>query len=487
MTINRDDLIYLLIAIIFAGAGAILISNPNVQIGLYIAVVIFAFGLVIAIYAKPNFGAVVLIVAVFTNVSRTFTDSGLPSVIKPLVAIVAFAILVRYINSTRVPGGRFRTGGILTFLFIFFVITAFSYLAADDKVRAITAILDLGKDIVIIFCILFTLRRPHTWKQSAWIVILITAVLCLLGSYQVVSGNYTQEFFGLARVVEDVGSDYTTYRIAGPIKEPNIWGQIVVAVVPLVIYRVVYEQRMRMKLFMVGILGILLFEVLNTYSRGAYVALAIVVVLVLLRQRHNPLIWLFGLGAAILMLFILPPSYRERIQTLTLLTPTSQNGIYQESSFRGRSSEMLTGLNMFAANPFLGVGVGNYPNNYQEYTQSLGLELRSGERDPHSLYVQILAETGLLGAIAFVGFAVLLLVNLTRVRQSIEDLPAYRNWMPWISAIQLTIIGYLITSFFLHGAYLRYFWIFVALALSAMQLTEESLIDPDRNPSLEFA
>jgi O-antigen ligase len=486
MEIKRSDLIYVLISVVFAGAGAMVIGNPNVQIGLYITGALLAIGLVMAIYIKPSLGADILIVAVFTNVSRTFTDSGMPSIIKPLVAIVAIAILVRYINAARMPAGLAKTSGIESYLFLFFTVTAFSYLAADNKERAIEAILDLGKDIVIIYCIIFTLRRPETWKQSAWIIILVTTFLCLLGGYQVISGNYDREFFGMARVVKDIGSYSTTYRIAGPIKEPNVWGQIVVAVLPLVIYRVIYERSMRMRLFMVGILGILLFEILNTYSRGAYIGLGIIFILVLLRLRLSPLTWGASVAAIVMLIPFLSTSYVERFETLSLLSPTSQNGIYQESSFRGRTSKMLTGLIMFANNPFLGVGVGNYPNNYQKYTVDVGLELKSGEQDPHSLYVEILAETGIVGAISFIGFSILLLVNLSRAKRSIEHLATYQSWVPWISAIQLTIVGYLITSMFLHGSYLRYFWILAALALSAIQLTGELLMDPDRNHTLEL-
>ncbi|MDO8752699.1 MAG: O-antigen ligase family protein, partial [Anaerolineales bacterium] len=469
-----------------AGASAVVIGNPDNQIGLYGAAALLGIGLVMAIYIKPSLGAEILIIAVFTNISRTLTDSGLPGVIKPLVAIVAVAILMRNINAGSMLGGRKKTGGIEFFLILFFIITVISYVAADNKARAIEVIVDLGKDIVIIYCIFAVLRNPQTWKRSAWIIITATAFLCLLGGYQVISGNYDQEFFGLAQVIDDVGESSTTARIAGPIKEPNIWAQIVVAVVPLVLFRIIYEPRTRTKLLAVGILGILLFEVLNSYSRGAYLALAIIFVLVALGQRLHPLIWFAGLAAVVLALPFLPASYTERFLTLSLLSPTNPTAIYQEDSFRSRSSEMLTGFNMFIQNPLLGVGAGNYPNNYQKYTADLGLEWRSGERQPHSLYSQILAETGIVGGIAFIGFAFLLLTSLSRTRQSIENLAEYQSWEPWISAIQLTIIGYLISSIFLHGEYLRFFWIFTALALSAIQLTEESLIDRDQNPSLEI-
>lgn len=484
---NKSDLVYLFIICVLAGGAAILTDLPNREIGLFAFMGLLAIGLMMAIYIKPNLGANVLIIAVFTDISRQFTDRGLPSINKPLVALVAAAILVRYLYAGGMPGGRKKTSAIEGYLFFFFIVTALSYLAAADKERAVEAILDLGKDLVIVYCIFFTLRQPDVWKQSAWIIIVITGFLCLLGAYQVVSGNYTQDFFGLADVHQDVGTYSSTWRIAGPINEPNIWGQIVVAVVPLTLFRVIHEPRLGRKLFALGILGLLLFEILNTYSRGAYLALLIIAVIVLLGSRQKVAVGLASIGLAVLALVFLPSSYKERFQTLTLLTPSAENGIYQESSFRGRSSEMLAGLNMFARHPLLGVGAGNYPNNYPEYAQLIGLELRSGEREPHSLYVQLLSETGIFGAAAFLGFAFTLLVSLYRARKSIEHLADLQHWKPWIQAIQLSVVGYLITSIFLHGAYLRFFWIFAALAIAAVQLTEELLNDPNRPRSSEMA
>ena len=125
MAINRNDLIYLLMSIAFAGIGAVVIGNPDAQIGLYSAIALLGIGLVMAIYIKPSLGADVLIIAVFTNISRQFTDRGLPSVIKPLVAIVALAIVVRYINAARLPSGRVKTSGIESFLFLFFMVNLF--------------------------------------------------------------------------------------------------------------------------------------------------------------------------------------------------------------------------------------------------------------------------------------------------------------------------------------------------------------------------
>jgi putative inorganic carbon (HCO3(-)) transporter len=172
----------------------------------------------------------------------------------------------------------------------------------------------------------------------------------------------------------------------------------------------------------------------------------------------------------VLLFQFLPASYQARISTLSFFT--SDDAIYQDSSFRGRSSEMLTGLAMFAEHPVLGVGTANYRPNYQQYTQLIGLEFRAEERDPHSLYVQILAETGIFGVIAFLGLVVSLLNTINKAVLAIEQKPRFAHWLPWMNSIRMALISYLLTSFFMHNAYFRYFWILVAMALAGNNMLE---------------
>jgi O-antigen ligase len=142
---------------------------------------------------------------------------------------------------------------------------------------------------------------------------------------------------------------------------------------------------------------------------------------------------------------------------------------------------MLTGLTMFAEHPILGVGTANYPTNYQRYAQLIGLEFRAQARDPHSLYVQILAETGILGAIAFFGMVIFLFDSLNKTCRAIEQSGRLQDWLPWISAVRLALLSYLLTSIFLHNAYFRYFWILVAMALAGIQITYNMLNNSERN------
>ncbi|MBC8508964.1 MAG: O-antigen ligase family protein, partial [Chloroflexi bacterium] len=65
---------------------------------------------------------------------------------------------------------------------------------------------------------------------------------------------------------------------------------------------------------------------------------------------------------------------------------------------------------MFRDNPIAGVGLDNYSVLYQSYSRQIGLDPRLQARDAHNLYLEVGAETGLLG----LGVFSVLLVSMAR-------------------------------------------------------------------------
>ena len=486
MNVTKSDLFYILMSIVVASIGVVAVNNTNSRIGLFGLMGLVAIAVVMAIIIRPSLGANILVFAIFTNISDLLTKQGYPGIIKPLVGVVAVALLVRYIYAGQIPIGHAKTAKVEYFLLAYFMVVIASFLVASDKTRALADITDLGKDMVIIYCILFALRHSRTWKHTNWLMMVTTVALCLLSVYQLVTNNYEQNFFRMASIQMDRAlSASSTPRIGGPINAPNLWAQVLVAVSTLLVFRLFHEKQMITKLAAVLMLGIIFYIVLNTYSRGAYLVIAIDAVLILLmfRKRFNPMI-LIGVATVMVLMFpFLPATYRDRFTSLFVVT--TENGIYQDTSLRGRSSEMLTGLAMFAEHPILGVGAGNYPTNYQRYAQLIGIEFRAEARDPHSLYVQLLAETGILGTITFLGMVYFLFDALNKACRAIEDSPRLADWLPWISAYRFAILSYLLTSIFLHNAYIRYLWILIAMALTGIQITYNLLNHGERNGTVE--
>lgn len=462
----KNDYPYVFLAAVISILVATAVSNPGESVGAFALLGLAGIGVVMSIVVNPKLGAYVLIIAVFTNISAHLTDAGLPSVIKPLVAVVFVSILIRNYYVGQIPFDRPKIKQIEVSITLFFFTSLGSYLVASDKDIAFASLFDLAKDIIIIFCILFCLRKPEDFKGAITVLIVVTAILSILGIYQFVTRDFSLTFFNLANLHKDI-------RIGGPINEPNMWAQVVVSVIPFAIFRLLHSPS-NQKLLYSGLLIILLINFVNTYSRGGYIAFIISILLIMIFFTRFNLLFISSIvGLSILLIPLLPPEAIARFETLNVFTQGNQAGIYEEGSFRGRTSEMIAGIQMFADYPILGVGLGNYPVNYQKYAQIIGIEYRAEQREAHSLYAELLAERGILGFLSFGALVIFLFQSLSKARISLSFTPYYDEWSPYISATQVSLIAYLIAAIFLHDAFIRFLWVFVALALALIQIIHE--------------
>lgn len=482
--IKRSDLLYVLISIVLSVAAAILTGLNDQTILIYAVLAVMALIFAIMVFLRPQFGVFVLVLAVYLNISRQFTDRGFPGITAPLVGITFLSIVAFFMLSGRMPVQRPRTSRIELMLFVYAIIVSLSFFIADDKGRAMEKIIDLIKDFVIIYCVLFAIQNLKHWKQAIWIIIIVVTFLSAIGLFQVVTKTYDNNFFGLAYVqVEQVveSGDSGEARLSGPVNAPNLWAQILAAVLPLAVYRMLDEKRHLIKFFCFFAIGLMIFGLLYTYSRGGYLAFGFILLLILIEQRANLVYAAISMILISLLVFqFAPAAFTERIMSLKFLAPTQKYGIQEDSSFQGRASEALAGMSMFADHPFLGVGIGNYENNYQKYSRAIGIEERSEERQAHSLYVQLLAETGIFGAAAFFGMVYLLIVELNRVRQELGEYSSNSKLKPWLTSLLFSLVAYMTTSIFLHGAYIRYFWIIFALAIIGVHLSSEIMHSDNR-------
>ena len=144
---------------------------------------------------------------------------------------------------------------------------------------------------------------------------------------------------------------------------------------------------------------------------------------------------------------------------------------------------MRTAVEMFSDQPLLGVGAGNYTSNFDRYAPSVGSNVSSYEgfdkrRFPHNLYLETAAELGI------VGFFVLIALISTGVVYAVvasRNLNA-RGWSRSsrsAAAIAISIIGYGTTSLFLHGDYMQYLWMLVALSIAAKQIAFADTVERD--------
>jgi len=452
--------------------------------------------LAITVFQKPEMGGYILILSVFMNISDLFTEKGLPSINKPLVAIVVLSVFANYILRT----GKIRPFPKLTraefVLAIYLLTILLSSFVAVNQSKSLTALFDLVKDIVVGYCIYITLDTRTKINTGLNILLGALAFVSLLGIIRTVTGS-SNNFWGLAQLSAygQISDTDGQLRYAGAIGESNIWGQVLASSIPIALYKIIGSRDIRAKFLFILSGAMIVTAMILTESRGAFLATAIVLILIAIDLRIRSTSLLIISVTIFLMLLILPAKYTDRIKSLGIFFQNQEYGLTQDESIAGRQAKMLIGLAMFRSNPFLGVGFANYSDNYWLYAGKLGLgttvlnvgtDAEGEAQQPHSLYVEVMAETGIFGIASFLGFLGLIFYELLQLGKKIKSTTKSainKDWLITTSSIMMSIITYLIAGFFLHGIGFRYIWVLIGISLAVIH-TELYLIDRSKKPSV---
>ncbi|MDW8298698.1 MAG: O-antigen ligase family protein [Anaerolineae bacterium] len=423
------------------------------------------------IVLRPQVGLYILAIFTYLNLSDALeVNFGIPKINQPLIALILVSVLANRIVLRRKPL-VFR-GVEATMVFYGVVATMSVLFAAANQSAALDRLIDWLKDFAILIIMVQLCDDEQSFRTVLWALILSAALVAGLSWYHTFTGDTQNTFFGLAKSgVHQIVGDLDDVRVTGPLDDPNFYAQILLMIFPLAAYRMLtgttQAGRLLGALCTVLIVGAAIF----TYSRGGFLALVVVTVLLVLDRKYNLLrVALVGAIMVAILIPILPSGYVSRVMTLSdavASDPTMQT----EASFRGRTSEMLIALQMFAENPILGVGKRNYQALYIEYSSVLGLDPRLESRQAHSLYLELMAEMGTLGILAFSSILAALFWSTARARRQFRAL-GRPDLAAWTASLQLGIVSYLTTSIFLHADYARYMWIMFALAASASVLSQ---------------
>ena len=288
----------------------------------------------------------------------------------------------------------------------------------------------------------------------------------LLGCLSVVqyATSSTDEYLGLAQVSEEQelileSEEPRASRLSGSIGEKNRYAQILLMVVPLAA-ALAHRRRVRQSAVLLVSAGLCIAGIALTASRGATVGVLLALVaMVALRVVTLRSLAVLAVFAALALTLL--PGYRARVLE-TIEAAQADDTSELDGSAQSRLTSNLAAFNMFVDHPVIGVGTAGYPMQYESYAERIGLNVRDQERQPHNLYLGLAAETGLIGITTFAAVFGLVLRRLyvawqgaRRRDPALADLAA-----GWIAAI----LAYLVSGVFLHLAFERYLWLFLALA-----------------------
>lgn len=252
-------------------------------------------------------------------------------------------------------------------------------------------------------------------------LVLIGLAVALHALYQYLTGQLSAVGFA--------GADgEVRYRVASLFPHPNMLAAFASVLVPISLgLSGLLQGRWRLACIALVLLGTL--TVLLTFSRGGLLALAAAPVLYLRDRRAWPLLILL----LIVAVAVAPAGLSERL--------TSQQAL-GSTEFTTRLDFWRAALTLFGDHPFLGVGLNSFGAGYLTIESSgrsfLGGGIFAVPETAHNLYLNILAEQGL------VGFAALLVlawgfVQATRELRQDRD-PALRQMGLALRAAGLVVV-----------------------------------------------
>ena len=293
---------------------------------------------------------------------------------------------------------------------------------------------------VVLINVVRTPRRLHLMLYLAFAVTWVIAVAAL-SDYRL--GNLTVEGYRLRGAIA-----------GGMFENANDLGVHLVTVAPLALALGFAMRNVIVKVFCWITAGLAIAAMVLTYSRGAFLGLLAVTLVLswkLVRGRRPSLMFLL-LAACLLFVFLVPGYYWIRL--LSIFDPT----LDAFGSGAARSELLAHSFLVALRHPLLGIGMGNY---------SL---VSSHSLVSHNSYTQVGSEMGMGALFAYTMFVTAPLHGLLKIERETLKRPELTHFYYLAVGLQASLIGYMVSSFFVSVAYYWFAYYLVGYAICFRRL-----------------
>jgi O-antigen ligase len=297
---------------------------------------------------------------------------------------------------------------------------------------------------ILLFVVAYT--AISTRKHAQWVV----------SGFLV--GAMISAFFGILSPAPPESPDDIA-RLSGAGVEANELAAVLVATVALAAAVAAGWRRSPLvRLVALGVIGFCVFGVILSFSRGGLVALmAALVAAVLLGGRWRPaavmLLVVVAIGVSGYLAYVASPLERERVTT-------TQGGT-------GRADIWAVGWRMVQSSPTNGIGVGQFPVSSIHFLLAPGALLRDEfivdePKVAHNIYLEVLAELGVVGLVLFLSILVFSLSSAIRAARAFERAGDLK--MEAIArGVAVAVIALLAADFFASEQFSKQLWLLLAL------------------------
>ncbi|MFC1684779.1 putative O-glycosylation ligase, exosortase A system-associated [Pseudomonadota bacterium] len=342
----------------------------------------------------------------------------------PFAAVTAGALLIGLLTTKEKNKFPLNRVTVFWLLFIFWVILSTLFAISFE-----TSVVELKRVIKIQLITLVTLLLITSKKKLDY---LIWAIVISLGFFGVKGGVFT---------VATAGS----YRVWGPpdsfIEGNNELALALLMILPLMWYLRSQATNLWVKRVLLISVALTMLSIISSYSRGAFLAAAAVMIMFWLKSSKKLLIGIALVIVAVGTLAFMPAKYIDRMSTIQTYE--------EDTSAMGRINAWQFAFNLAKDRPLTGGGFGTF-------TKSLFMTYAPNpldHHDAHSIYFEVLGEQGFVGLFLFLGmwFFVFRLCSNIIAQTKGDEKYGWANVLARM--VQVSIVAYAVGGAFLGLAY----------------------------------
>lgn len=256
----------------------------------------------------------------------------------------------------------------------------------------------LLEPLLLVFVAFFTVSNTIKNWATLWRFLIVLVWAGFTISVLTLIQSFTGEGMGWA--YQNEGERFVRAGTMGI--NPNGVAMALTALLPIVYFLLDNARNAPLlKSFCFLNIGLFIVTTFMTYSRAGFFNLVIFLLFTMARKLNTKQI----VSAVVLITVIylnVPDAFWERIESITTTDKTGS----------GRTVIYDTAMNMIEANPFTGVGYGQFIYWYRHYGGGIWASVSS-----HNTYLGIAAETGLINLAIFLSLYVVSLLDLHRLKR----------------------------------------------------------------------
>jgi O-antigen ligase len=355
-----------------------------------------------------------------------------------------------------------RASGVLTAAILLSLVFGTTGWTRDSS----RSLMFFGSYVGFYFLMLVWVDSRRRLRRVCGTLLLSTILVALFGILQEVVGGYTSLWLFLNP--SDLPRDPWSGRATSFLSQANSLAGYLNLVLPFALACFVLGQG-KWKKLAGGALGLGFLALLSSQSIGGLVSFLLVLVLGVLcfaRNRRKGLALVAGICTLVCLLYVLR-------SMLNPAHPAHALG----PDLVVRLLLWTTAWRYFIHSPWVGVGWGNFVGLYGSDLSSFSAWIHPGALEVHNIYLQFLAETGLVGFVAF------LHLIIRSWRQASRQLRSSSDFLD--SALAFGVLGALL-SVLVHGLvdflfqvspqFGTLFWVLLALLVASGGMSSKSLM-----------